>query len=116
MTPLSGSGKFFIKKNSPKYYLAENIRQNGTSQSVSRCKNVRKVGRGPGMSLLGFPRTLQGVQIIGPKFEVSNLLKNMGKSLCPNSSLLDVVVPFIDFALTVHNGSEWYKSACNIYL
>lgn len=58
-----------------------------------KCQKSGKVAR---YEASGFSKDIGKVQIIGYQIEVSNLLKNMGKSLCPNSSLLDVVVPFID--------------------
>lgn len=55
----------------------------------------KKSGKVARYEAAGFFNDIGKVQIIGYQIEVSNLLKNMGKSLCPNSSLLNVVVPFL---------------------
>ena len=69
-------------------------------------QKCQKSGKGARYEAPGFSKDIGKVQIIGYQIEVSNLLKNMGKSLCPNSSLLDVVVPFIDYLM---NKLAFYK-------
>lgn len=102
-------------KNSPEHYLAENIRQHMPCV-VSQAKRSKKWEGGQVWGCCVFQGHRLGANNVGTKLNsrtCSKIWINPYVLILPPGCSH----PIYRFALmNYNNGSEWYKSACNMYL